>query len=188
MPIEAEFRYPFYMIIFRQAYLVLVGILVVGCNSSSTTPTSEPTGGSSVHQSSPEQSNHGVKDSEKKTPEPTQETKPEVSKSSEPIDPSVVTEKEMGLPYYPGSVSVKGADMKVEADEEHSFKSVRATRATSKEILDFYRNSIKNAEGDESTIVGKLSDGRMVAILTLKVGNETHVQISVSNSNLIKKN
>lgn len=97
---------------------------------------------------------------------------------------SAVTESELGLPFYPGSVQVEGRDMKIKSGDKESFVSVRSTSDSGDKVVAFYKEKVKepatSSAGDMSAVGGKLDDGRTVAIMAIKKDGKVEVQVSVS--------
>lgn len=94
-----------------------------------------------------------------------------------------VTEKELGLPFYPGSTPLERRDMKVEEQGKHTVLSARATKDSPAKVIEFYKSKVdKPAETVTDQIAsmgGKLPDGGEVTLSAIRNGTETEVTITV---------
>ncbi len=98
---------------------------------------------------------------------------------------SDVSEIELGLPFYPGSSSIKGRDMKINADGKQTYLSARTTSDSPEKVVEFYKSKVKDPQTTSAakfgSVIGKLEDGRDVNLMAmLKDDGTTEVQVSVS--------
>jgi hypothetical protein len=99
------------------------------------------------------------------------------------LDKKELTEADLGVKFYPGSIatSMKGGTM--ETQEKSSMAAWRATQDTPMQVMAFYKQEFPGATTSESNMMGtlttKLGDGREVAIAVTREG-ETIIQITVS--------
>jgi hypothetical protein len=98
---------------------------------------------------------------------------------------SDVSESELGLPFYPGSTSIEGRDMKVNADGKQIFVSARMSSDTPTKVVEFYKDKVKDSQATTAekfgSVAGKLEDGRIVNVMAMvKDSGGTEVQVSVT--------
>jgi hypothetical protein len=143
---------------------VFVSILLVGCSQEPPTKVVE---------------SGGIQTG--KSPLEGQKAKPE--EKGFQLDKKELTEAELGVKYYPGSIptTMKGGTM--ETDTKSSMAAWRATQDTPMQVMGFYKQQFPGATTNESNMMGtlstKLEDGREVSIAVTREG-ETIIQITVS--------
>ncbi|MCO5297926.1 MAG: YgdI/YgdR family lipoprotein [Fimbriimonadaceae bacterium] len=100
------------------------------------------------------------------------------------MDMAGVTEKELGLPFYPGSTPLQHRDMKVDADGKHVVLSVRATKDSPAKVIAFYKTKVdKPAETVTDQIAsmgGTLPDGGELTLSAIVNGTETEISVNVT--------
>jgi hypothetical protein len=103
--------------------------------------------------------------------------------------PNVVTEDDLGLPFYPGSTEgPNGASMVAKAPDGTTAMSMRTTTDDPSKVMDFYspkltgvKPSTLNANGQiMDSLVGTIADGRSATVLiTRGTTGDTTVSVSV---------
>lgn len=101
-----------------------------------------------------------------------------------------VSEADLGLPFYPGSVDKPGASVKFEQAGEKTVASSRTSKDEPAQVVAFYKDKIEDPKdssvnsGDMKmgSLGGKLKDGAEVAIMASKTGSaETDVVVTVKH-------
>jgi hypothetical protein len=102
----------------------------------------------------------------------------------------MVSESELGVPFYPGSTDKPSLQIKSENKAETVLVSVRSTSDSPNKVMEFYQSKVTNPssslqvtqEGTNGTLTSKLESGAKFD-LTLerkKGATETEVKISVT--------
>ncbi len=102
----------------------------------------------------------------------------------------VITEGDLGVPFYPGSSEQGSNQMRAETDKEKSFISCRVTNDEPSKVVEFYKDKIKDYSTSESstrdkktgTCQGKLESGAKFNLTAeRKEGSEkTEIKIDVT--------
>ena len=108
---------------------------------------------------------------------------------------SIVTEEELGVPFYPGSSERDGGSMKAETPDEKTCVSARTTSDEVAKVKAFYAETFPAfklvggaADGGSSEIgMGKLPSGMDVSIQIVRAKDATETSISVGTSLKTKK-
>lgn len=98
-----------------------------------------------------------------------------------------LTEREVGVPFFPGSTAVPIATMKARSSSDDAFISVRTAKASPEAVIEYYRSYVKDpstnsASDDEEVKIelkGKLSDGREIGISANRKKSESLTTIGV---------
>ena len=95
-----------------------------------------------------------------------------------------ITETELGLPFYPGSVEKEGGSMKTDTPQGSSRIAVRTTADAPSKVVAFYKPKLKetnaiSANGQE-ILMGKLEDGSQVQIGAGKEEGKPDTVVSVT--------
>ncbi len=102
------------------------------------------------------------------------------------VSTNSVTEADIGIEFYPGSVEAEGS-MNSEAGDTKIVMSVRTTSDDPKKVIEFYKGKIKDAQdmtygsGDEqmATVMGKLGT-KDVNITAAKSKDDPKTKISLA--------
>lgn len=103
----------------------------------------------------------------------------------------VITEDELGVPFYPGSTEQGSSQMRAETNVEKSYISCRITNDEPSKVIEFYKNKIKDYSTSESstsdmatgTCEGKLDSGAKFTVTAerKKGSDKTEVKIDVTS-------
>src|SRR5689334_21173623 len=99
---------------------------------------------------------------------------------------SAVSEAELGLPFYPGSVEKKEGSIKIDTPETLSILSARTTTDEPGKVIAFYKPKVKepntsttNSGGIETAVlIGKSDTGADVSISANREKGKSETQIS----------
>jgi hypothetical protein len=102
----------------------------------------------------------------------------------------VITESDLGVPFYPGSVEQGSNQMRAETDKEKSFISFRVTSDEPSKVVEFYKDKIRDYSTSESstsdmatgTCQGKLDSGAKFTMTAerKKDSSKTEIKIDVT--------
>ncbi len=96
---------------------------------------------------------------------------------------SLVSEADLGVPYYPSSTA-SNRDVRTEEGGKKHFMSIRTTSDSAAKVAAFYKEKVKDPVATEmgklSSVSGKLEDGREVAVMANEADGKTEVTVSVS--------
>ena len=102
----------------------------------------------------------------------------------------VISEDELGVPFYPGSTVQGSSQMRAETDSEKNFVSCRITNDEPSKVIDFYKSKVNEYSTSESstsdtvtgTCQGKLDSGAKFTLTAdRKKGTEkTEIKIEVA--------
>lgn len=87
-----------------------------------------------------------------------------------------ITEKELALPFYPGSQSTK--DHKFDQKGKSTFVSVRSTQDNPMSVIEFYQTRLKG----EGSALDKGPDGQVGIKGTLPNGSQVSIQAGPASS------
>ncbi len=98
---------------------------------------------------------------------------------------SLVSETDLGVPFYPGSKATEGKDLKVSADGKTNFMSNRTTSDDPAKVTAFYKGKITQPTETTSDkfamVVGTLADKRKISVVATKGDTDVNVQVTVSS-------
>lgn len=101
----------------------------------------------------------------------------------------VVSEADLGLPFYPGSTANDMGSSKTQTDKGTFIQSIRTTADDPDKVGDFYKDKVEKPEKNDATtpsakvlgLKGKRKDGADVVITAIaERGKSTTVTVSVS--------
>ena len=100
---------------------------------------------------------------------------------------TIITEAELGAPFYPGSTDKAGTAFKVETPTEKNYISVRETPDSMEKIKAFYEAKIKDikitmfkSSGNDMLLgTGDLASGAKISITAVKKPGEKVTELSV---------
>lgn len=84
-----------------------------------------------------------------------------------------VSEKDLGVPFYPSSQPQEHGDLKADTPEQTSFTSMRTTSDPAQKVVDFYKDELTKAgytvegtmvSGEVGSVSGKKGDADVVSV------------------------
>lgn len=173
----------------RYLPLALILVCLVGCGKKETTTITTPDGSVTVSEDGSK-----VTTTNDKGETATVETNPDGMTVTSPegtvrTGTEVVSEKDLGLPFYPGSKEQVNASMLFESTGNFSCVPSRTTADSPEKVIEFYAGKLKDEKKSSATaggtttagLTGKRDDGADVVIAATKEGSgETTIAISVT--------
>ena len=99
---------------------------------------------------------------------------------------TLVSEAELGYPYYPGATIVENGSSKMQSPEQDSFVVALTTPDAPAKVVEFYKNHftakdlLTMSQGDSGTLSGKWKNGEEGAVMASVEDGKTKVVLTVS--------
>lgn len=93
-----------------------------------------------------------------------------------------ISESELGVPFYPGSIEKSGSNFKFEGPKGNSYSCTRTTDDTPEKVIEFYKSKVENpasALSDGSgSLSGKLASGATINVVAQTKDGKTDVIVT----------
>lgn len=141
--------------------LLVVPLVVIGCGNSENTGVPTPAPRPPVAKIKPPEARSANVDTKLK---------------------EAKTERDLGLPFYPGSSPESVDALSMGGDDGVDVTSVRSTSDDPARVIAFYRAKVTAPQVSGQSLTGKLKDGSNVQVMTLpgKTAGSTVVLVSVT--------
>ncbi len=93
-----------------------------------------------------------------------------------------ISESELGVPFYPGSVETAGSNFKFEGPKGKSYSCTRTTDDAPEKVIEFYKSKVENPASaltdGSGSLSGKLASGANINVAAQKKDGKTVVMVT----------